>query len=302
MTDGRDSTHASVPPPSWGAPAPPPENPELPLGVRRGEQRPRWKPWTAWVAFVGGFVLATMGFLVLSVIGAAFGADVDDPPPSVTILATMFQNLALIGAALFFARMVARPRPWQFGLRGVRWKPAIGWTLVAWLGFIVFSAIWAAALDLGDEEDTLPDDLGIDESTVALIAVAFLVTVVAPVGEELFFRGFFFRALANWRGVWPAAIISGAVFGAIHAGGSPAGFLVPLAVLGVVLCLLYWKTQSLYPPIVLHCLNNCLALGVTQDWTWQIPLLMVGALSVIALFALATRRAFGPAPARPLPV
>mgnify|MGYP000173810412 CR=1 FL=1 len=51
----------------------------------------------------------------------------------------------------------------------------------------------------------------------------------------------------------------GVLFGAVHAGGSDAAFLVPLAVLGVLFCLLYERTGSLYPPIVLHAINNSIA-------------------------------------------
>ena len=74
-----------------------------------------------------------------------------------------------------------------------------------------------------------------------------LITVFAPLGEELFFRGFFFGSLRNWRGPWLAAVLTGLVFGAIHAGSSPVGYLVPLAIFGIGLCLLYEWTGSLYP-------------------------------------------------------
>ena len=117
--------------------------------------------------------------------------------------------------------------------------------------------------------------MGASESTVALLAVAVLVCVIAPIAEEVFFRGYFFNALRSWRGLWPAAILTGLVFGAIHIGSAPVPFLVPLAVFGFVLCLLYWRTGSLYPCIALHALNNSLAFGVSQHWDWQIPVLMV---------------------------
>jgi hypothetical protein len=103
----------------------------------------------------------------------------------------------------------------------------------------------------------------------------------------VFFRGYFFTALRNWHGVWPAAIITGLTFGGIHAGSAPVGYLVPLAVFGFGLCLLYWRTGSLYPCIALHCLNNSIAFGVTQSWNWQIPLVMAGSLTVIGLVMLA---------------
>jgi len=70
------------------------------------------------------------------------------------------------------------------------------------------------------------------------------------------------------------------VFGLIH---FKPEFVAPLAVLGVALCLLYAQTGSLLPCIALHSLNNSLAFGVTQGWTWQIPLLMVVSLAILTL-------------------
>jgi membrane protease YdiL (CAAX protease family) len=263
-------------------PGPPPELPELPDGV---SPQPRWPAWTAPVALIAAFVVAVFGAIVLGVIAGATGSSLDHPPPSVEILATAFQDLALIGSALLFARITQRPRPWQFGLRATRFWPALGWLALSWFGFICFSAAWVAALNI-KEKDRLPDELGADESTVALVSVAVLVCVLAPIAEEFFFRGYFFSALRSWKGLWPAAAITGLVFGAIHIGSAPVAYLVPLAVFGFVLCLLYWRTGSLYPCIVLHALNNCLAFGVSQHWDWQIPVLMVGALIVISAVIL----------------
>jgi membrane protease YdiL (CAAX protease family) len=247
---------------------------------------PAWPAWTAPVALVSGFVAAIFGAII---IGAFAG--IDDPPPGAVIAATVVQDLSLVAAAILFARLTRRPRPADFGLRRPRLWPAAGWLLVAWGAFFAFSAAWAAALNL-HEKDDLPSDLGADKSTAALIAVAILVTVVAPLAEEFFFRGFFFTALRNWKGLWPAAILTGLVFGGIHVGSAPAAFLVPLAFFGFALCLLYWKTGSLIPCIVLHCLNNSLAFAVTQDWTGGEGLaLMVGATCVCLLIALSLARA-----------
>jgi uncharacterized protein len=116
------------------------------------------------------------------------------------------------------------------------------------------------------------------------------VTVVAPVGEELFFRGYFFGALRNWRGVWPAAIITGLVFGAIHLGSAPVGQLVPLAVLGVGLCLLYAWSGSLYVPITLHAFNNGLAFGVGEGWS---PGVVIGTMLGAAVVSVAVAAGIG---------
>jgi membrane protease YdiL (CAAX protease family) len=279
------TTPSSVPPPSLSV------APELPAGVERKPppDRPRWKPWTAWVALVAAFAGALMGALVVGVIAAMAGADFSDPTPAVNIAATIVQDICLIGAAVLFAGMAARPLPAQFGLRPTRFWPAVGWMVLAFVAFYVVTAVWVAILGVNADDQKLTDQLGVDRSTAALLGAAFLVSVVAPIAEEFFFRGFFFGALRNWKGLWPAAIITGLVFGAIHFGSAEAALLAPLAFFGFVLCLLRERTGSLLPCIVLHCANNSLAFGITQHWGWQIPVLFMCALALIAAAALVVR-------------
>ena len=95
--------------------------------------------------------------------------------------------------------------------------------------------------------------------------------MVAPICEEFLFRGYIFTALRNWRGTLPAAVITGLLFGGVHAGSAPALDLVPLAGLGFGLCLLYRYTGSLYPCIAAHSLNNSLAFASLEGWGWQMP-------------------------------
>jgi CAAX protease family protein len=280
-------------------PAPQPQFLDAPEPPEDAAARPRpsWPPWWSVLALVAGFAAALFGALVLGVVAVAFGADFGDQPSSVQILATIVQDLCLIGSALLFARMSGPLRPGDFGLRPTRLLPAIGWAVLAWLSFYVFTAAFVALVGASPNEDQLPKELGVDDSTAALVAVAFLVSVVAPIAEEFFFRGFFFAALRNWRGVWPAAIITGLVFGSIHVGSAETALLLPLAFFGFVLCLLRERTGSLYPCIVLHSANNSLAFGVSQHWSWQIPLLFICALALIGGTAALVRAKWAPVPA-----
>ena len=249
------------------------------------------------MGLIAAFGAALVGALCVGIVGALAGADFDDPTPAVNIGATVVQDLCLVAAAILFAGMAGRPLPAQFGLRPTSpWK-ALGWMVAAFVAFYVITLIWVAIVGGDPDDEKLPDELGADRSTFALLAVAFLVSVVAPIAEEFFFRGFFYGALRNWRGVLPAAIITGLVFGAIHAGSADWEFLLPLGVFGFLLCLLRERTGSLYPCIVLHCANNSLAFGVSQDWGWEIPVLFVAALSLISLAAVAVRARWTPAPA-----
>jgi uncharacterized protein len=277
----------------------PPEPPEPSVTDDDTRRWPRWPPWASVAAFVAG---AAGTLVAASLIGAiavvAFDAEVDSP--GVTIVGSVVQDLCLIGAALVFARMADRPRPAHFGLRATRVKPAIGWAMATWVAFFVFTgawtAIWSAISGDTPQNDEALDGLGVDRSTAAMLGAAFLVSVVAPIGEEFFFRGFFYGALRNWRGPWLAAMLTGLVFGIVHFSSSNVAFLLPLAFFGFALCVLYEKTGSLYPCIALHCANNAVAFGASMEWTWQIPVLFVSALAGIALLVLAAQRVWTPRP------
>lgn len=287
---------------SWLPPlAEPPEGvpPAAELPSEGGEGgEPRWAPWTAWVALLIAFAFALLGAITIGIVGAIFGASFDDPPPAVNIVATFVQDGAFIGAALLFARRAGPLLPAQFGIARTRLLPAIGWMALAYVSYGILGLLWAQVVDLS-EQDKLPDSLGVDESTAALVAVCVLVTVVAPIAEEVFFRGYFFGALRNWHGPWPAALLTGAVFGGIHAGSAPAGYLVPLGILGFMLCIVRWRTGSLLPCIALHAMNNALAFGVAEDWTaGQTLLLLVGATSVVLLACWPFLAPHAPAPQR----
>jgi membrane protease YdiL (CAAX protease family) len=260
-----------------------------------------WAPWTSIAALFAGLVVTVIGSTIIAVVSGTV-SDLDDPPPGVSLGLTLFLDMALVGAAIAFACLARRPTAADFGLvRPPRLRRAIGLLFAVWFGFYAISALWVAILGLHETQE-LPDRLGADNSTLNLLAVVVLITVIAPLGEELFFRGYFFGSLRNWRGVWPAALLTGVIFGLIHVGSAPAGFLVPLAVFGVGLCLLYHYGGSLYPCIALHALNNSIALGATLHWSWEIPVTMVGsvigALTVAKLLArtLGAERAL-PAPA-----
>jgi uncharacterized protein len=96
-------------------------------------------------------------------------------------------------------------------------------------------------------------------ATTAVVLIAGL----APVAEELFFRGFIFAGLRSRWALWPAALVSGLIFGLVHA---PTGIttVVPLAALGVALSWLYDRTGSLWPCVMAHAINNGLALAVVS--------------------------------------
>jgi membrane protease YdiL (CAAX protease family) len=93
----------------------------------------------------------------------------------------------------------------------------------------------------------------------ALVYLAPVVILAAPLGEELFFRGFLYKGLRRRFSVWPAAMISGAAFGAAHFAGVDFLILIPaLFVVGIGLALLYERRQSLLASMAAHATFNLL--------------------------------------------
>jgi hypothetical protein len=252
-----------------------------------------WPPWTAPLALIAGLALALVGGLIVEVPALLLGAKITSShtPPGVTIADTVIQDVGFVLVAIYFAHIGGRTvRAWQFGLRrpGVGWPSALGLILLLLVAFIVLSELWSAAAHPSEEK--VLETLGSNEGTALLIASAALTCVVAPICEEFLFRGYIFTSLRNWRGTLPAAIITGLLFGGVHFGSAPALDLVPLAALGFGLCVLYRYSGSLYPCMIAHSLNNCLAFSGLEGWGWQFFVLAVCALAGIgALVALSKR-------------
>jgi uncharacterized protein len=246
-----------------------------------GEEK-RWPVWTAFVAVLTALVVGNiLGGIVLG-IATATGADSNDIPVVWTMVANGVFQLSLLGTALFFARTYGGASAERFGLRTIPLWPAAGWAVLALVVYYVFQAGWVSALNLQNETDDITDKLQSNPTTGTVAVIALFAVVIAPIIEETFFRGFVFGALRTSLPLGWAALITGAIFGGVHGFGSPIGFLPPLAVLGVVLCLVRWKTNSLLPCIALHLTNNAIALTVALDWTWQGVVLWAGAMLAAA--------------------
>ncbi|MCO6542727.1 MAG: CPBP family intramembrane metalloprotease [Lactobacillus sp.] len=83
-------------------------------------------------------------------------------------------------------------------------------------------------------------------------------TIIAPITEEIFFRGY----LINWffpDNLYFGAAISAIIFGLMHISSDPIYFLSK-AILGFVLGLIYVKTKNIKANIILHFINNLSAL------------------------------------------
>jgi len=297
----------SVPPPSE-PPASLHTHPEVPDGVVPTEPPPgapsadgKAPPgslspvptWAPLAAMIAAFVVATLAYLVIAAVIEAGGGNVTTGgPPGLVISATLVQDAALIIAAVWFASLWTNGlTPASFGLRRVPLGPAAGWTLLAFIAFWVLTAIYISAVGQPDQQE-LTRDLREEESLAALIGYGVLLAFVAPLAEELFFRGFVFGVLREKLGTVWGVLATGFVFGLVHVAGSPIETVGVLIILGSLLCVLYLKTGSLLPCIALHAINNSISFAATKSLSVAggVAIVLVSTGAAVAVAAAVTQR------------
>lgn len=95
------------------------------------------------------------------------------------------------------------------------------------------------------------------------LAVLFVVVLLAPLGEEIFFRGYLLPALERALGPAGAILLSALAFAGIH-GNAPA--LPAYLVYGIALAVAARRSGSLHVPIAAHVTVNCVAV-VALFWS-----------------------------------
>jgi uncharacterized protein len=101
----------------------------------------------------------------------------------------------------------------------------------------------------------------IPRTPINITVGVFAIAVIAPLIEELLFRGLLQKSLMNHVPAWGAIVLSAFIFAAVH---MQLYAMPALMALGAAFGYIYYKTGSLRMTIVLHMVNNALALALTQ--------------------------------------
>lgn len=140
----------------------------------------------------------------------------------------------------------------RLGVRGFAPGMAIWWMFVSIVLYFLFAVVYTMVAGEPEQDD-------IAEAFGPLPVKIILVVLLAAVGEELCFRGMLFSGLRERLPLLAAGLLSGAIFGALHA-ITGLSAVPPLIAFGTIMAFLYEKTGSIVPCIILHALNNSAAL------------------------------------------
>jgi membrane protease YdiL (CAAX protease family) len=180
------------------------------------------------------------------------------------------------------ALAISLPALFVLSLAGVRFGPYLGLRRLSWKHALIAAAValanqpvvsfltWAAHSTLPrpwvedfDAKQRMLDSV----FRMHAIPMVITVTLAAPLGEELFFRGFALPALRRTLGPLLAILVSAVLFSLLHMDG--VGF-VGLMEIGVLLAALRWWSGSLWAAIIAHAVNNGVA-GTAFLLGWEDP-------------------------------
>lgn len=226
-------------------------------GPRRpSPDRFAWATW-GWATAVAGVLLSLAVGIVLAAPAAVLGQK-----PHGKDLTTLGNVGVQLGTALGFllvpmavaAQSGARTSAEVLRRLGVRpfRLSALKWMAAAYGTFFLFTLLFAALV-------TPPHQTNIAEDFGSWPLQVLLIVIAAPISEEICFRGMLFGGLRRDLSRIPAALVVGLIFGGLHA-TTGLGAVPPLMVFGFVLCLLYERTGSIVPGILLHAMNNAVVL------------------------------------------
>jgi membrane protease YdiL (CAAX protease family) len=219
------------------------------------------------MGFVTNILLAQLvvGLIAFSILGVTSS---DDPA---AVYVGMISDLAWLGFLVGWLQM--RHPGWRerlgipMRLTGIR-DAVYGWIagliLYPAIAFVIAIPLTILFTSLSGHQATTPDQLPQNLGTGPAIASVILAVFVAPVAEELFFRGVLFRSIRDRYGFWIGAVTSGLVFGAAHyvpAAWQDTVLLQTVMVFtGIALAWIYERRGTLVADVAAHMAFN--AVGI----------------------------------------
>ena len=218
-----------------------------------------WSPKDIVRGSLAALALLAAGVLIVVVVAVVAGFAGLDPTDAAFLQFTVFAVMALESVFVLPAwwwgpRKHALELSW-LGLRSTKLSRAAMLTIVAFAVIMGVNLLWAMVsewLDLPGQPDLVPL---FGEGPLGLAGAIVVACVIAPLAEEVFFRGFMFAGMRDRWGLAAGVIVSAVIFALFHMSLST---LIPIAAMGAVFALLYERADSLWPCIALHAAVNLL--------------------------------------------
>jgi uncharacterized protein len=191
---------------------------------------------------------------------------------ALAVAALVGGELLLLAGLIAFGRAVAaRGGGWRrtFGLDWIRGRDWVPWLLGLFLVYACRTAVLLVAA-LASDGRALEEASNLDVGPPTVLSVVVLVltvVVLAPVTEELMFRGLLLRSFLRRMPFWPAALLSSLLFALFHVPQVDTALgavtlALSVAILGLGNCYLVRITGRLAPAMMVHASFNALSLAI----------------------------------------
>ncbi|MGE5549239.1 MAG: lysostaphin resistance A-like protein [Bacteroidota bacterium] len=182
----------------------------------------------------------------------------------VTIGVTL-EAASVLPAVFLIARWRGARHLDQFGLGRCSWRKILFLGLLG--GLLLFLMVQGCGSLMERcgarfaPQKILAETLLLDRRPDRLLLFLLIAAVIAPLWEEIFFRGLAYPAIRRRLGVTAGVLLSGVLFAMLHA--EPLFMRVPIFLLGACLAIFYERAGSLYVPILAHGVANTLSTLLT---------------------------------------
>ncbi len=182
------------------------------------------------------------------------------------------QVFLMLGVVWFFAIFRRKSHLKDLGLRYYSILKTIWYAFICLLAIFLVSFLYVFLMNslFGIEAPPSKIETLIRNRSISSNILLVVVAVIAPLSEEIFFRGFLYSAFRKSWGVNAALFLSSFLFAAVHL---ELYSFIPLMIIGWLLAYLFERTKSLMPAIFLHGTYNLILI-----------LIMLGELKIIKLY------------------
>lgn len=238
-----------------------PPRPDAPDGF------PTTASWS-WYEALGVYLLA---FLLAGLATLPFVQLMEPEADFTNIVLTVVAALVIIGVLVLW--LSRYHRGWLEALQLPEpgtWRKEIGSGVLFGIGlypvmvFVVGGLLTVLLQTISGEQVEAPEQVGEHLPAVGTALTVVYAIVIAPIGEELFFRGVLFRALRDRHGFWVGAVGSSIGFGLIHfIPGSAIDAALLMTVMfftGIALCFIYERRRTIVAPIAAHVTFNVIGI------------------------------------------
>lgn len=193
----------------------------------------------------------------------------------ITLILFSVQEVVFIAPLYFLVIKKYALKSHDLGFAPLKWTTALKWISKGFGVVILFNIFFALityrlGMDIpgfGPQSSHIP--LFGDKSAFDFALAVLILLIIAPIVEEMLFRGFLLQTFLAKSKPWVASLATALMFAVVHFEFQSIAIII---FLGLVLNWIFMRTKSLWPCIGFHMLNNALAFLLEWlIWSGNIP-------------------------------